>query len=67
MGKQVGIQVRVRSQNNSRALENARNALREELWENFLYPDSVRVLTFTNFRARGALVHSIRSSDTFRG
>lgn len=41
-GERVGIQPRVRSQNNSRVLENAsRNVPREELWENFLYPDSV--------------------------
>lgn len=42
MGEQVGIQPRVRSQNNSRVLENAfRNVLQEELWENFPYPNSV--------------------------
>lgn len=42
MDEQVGIQPRVRSQNNSRVLENAfRNVLQEELWENFPYPNSV--------------------------
>lgn len=59
MGEQVGIQPRVRSQNNSRVLENAfRNVLQEELWENFPYPNSVaRSYFLANFR-RGASIHS---------